>query len=38
VKIACKPREEMSMQGIHKEEVISFDALVEVGVADVGIE
>jgi hypothetical protein len=32
------PREEMQMQGIHEEEVILAGALVEVGVADDGVE
>jgi hypothetical protein len=36
--MACKSREEMSMQGIREEEVILIGALVEVGVADVGVE
>jgi hypothetical protein len=36
--MACKSREEMSMQGIREEEVILTGALVEVGVADVGVE
>jgi hypothetical protein len=34
--MACKPREEMPMQGIHEEEVILAGA--EVGIADVSIE
>jgi hypothetical protein len=36
--MACKSREEMPMQGIREEEVILAGALIEVGVADVGIE
>jgi hypothetical protein len=36
--MACKSREEMSMQGIREEEVILAGALVEVGVADIGVE
>jgi hypothetical protein len=36
--IACKLREEMPTQGIHEEEVISAGALIEVGVADIGVE
>jgi hypothetical protein len=36
--MACKPREEMSMQGIHEEEVILVGALVEMGIADVSVE
>jgi hypothetical protein len=35
--MACKPREEMSMQGIREEEVILVGALVEVGIGDVGV-
>jgi hypothetical protein len=36
--MACKPREEMPMQGIHEEEVILVGALVEMGIADVSVE
>jgi hypothetical protein len=36
--MACKMREEMPMQGIHEEEVALASALIEVGVADVGVE
>jgi hypothetical protein len=36
--MACKPREEMLMQGIREEEVVLADALIEVGVANVGVE
>jgi hypothetical protein len=36
--MACKPTEEMSMQGIHEEEVILVGALIEVRVADVIVE
>jgi hypothetical protein len=36
--MACNLREEMPMQGIHEEEVIMASALVEKGVADIGIE
>jgi hypothetical protein len=38
VKRACKLREEMSMQGMHEEEVVLVGAMVEVGVVDVGSE
>jgi hypothetical protein len=34
--MACRPREEMLMHGIHQEEVVLAGALFEVGVADVG--
>jgi hypothetical protein len=37
-KRACKPREEMSVQGTSEEEVILAGAVVEVGVAVVGWE
>jgi hypothetical protein len=37
-KMACKPREEMPMQGINKEEVVLASALVEVGVPNISIE
>jgi hypothetical protein len=36
--MACKPREEMTKQGIREEEVILASALIKVGVADVGVE
>jgi hypothetical protein len=36
--MACKSREEMSMQGIHEEEVVLVGALVEVGAIDVDVE
>jgi hypothetical protein len=36
--MACKPREEMLMQGIHKEEVILAGALIKVGIAIIGVE
>jgi hypothetical protein len=36
--MACKPREEMLMQGICEEEVVLAGALIEVGIADVGVE
>jgi hypothetical protein len=34
----CKLREEMSMQGMCEEEVVLVDAIIEVGVVDVGGE
>jgi hypothetical protein len=37
-KRACKPGEEMSMQGIHEEELILSDTLIEGGVVDVSGE
>jgi hypothetical protein len=36
--MACKPREEMPIQGIHEEEVVLAGALIEMGVVDVGVE
>jgi hypothetical protein len=33
----CKPREEMLIQGICEEEVVLTDALIEVGVGDIGV-
>jgi hypothetical protein len=36
--MACKPREEMLMQGIREEEDVLVGALIEVGVANVSIE
>jgi hypothetical protein len=36
--MVCKQREEIPMQGIHEEEVLLDDTLVEVGVADIDIE
>jgi hypothetical protein len=38
VKRASMPREEMSMQGMHEEEVILAGAVVEVGIVDIGGE
>jgi hypothetical protein len=38
VLLKCKSREEMSMQGIREEEVVLASALIEVGIADVGVE
>jgi hypothetical protein len=38
VKRACMPREEMSMQGMHQEEVVLVVVVVEVDVVDVGGE
>jgi hypothetical protein len=37
-KVACKTREDMPMQGIREEEVVSAGALIEVGIDDIGIE
>jgi hypothetical protein len=36
--MVCKPRDEIQMQVIHEEEVILAGALVEVGVANIGVE
>jgi hypothetical protein len=36
--MACKPREEMPMLGIHEEEFVLAGSLIEVGIADVSIE
>jgi hypothetical protein len=38
VKRACKPREEMHMQGMCEEEVILVSAVIEVSIVDVGDE
>jgi hypothetical protein len=38
VKRVCKPREEMSTQGMREEEVILAGTVVEVSVVDIGSE
>jgi hypothetical protein len=38
VKRACMSREEVSMLGMRKEEVILASAVVEVGIVDVNVE
>jgi hypothetical protein len=38
VKRACIPREEMLMQGMCEEEVISAGTVIDIGIVDVGGE
>jgi hypothetical protein len=38
VKRVCKPREEMSMQGMREEEVVLVGVVIKVGIVDVNGE
>jgi hypothetical protein len=38
VKRACKPREEMPMQGMHEEEVILAGYVIEASIVDIDSE